>query len=411
MTVLGDTFRQVRILRNRDFRLLWTSSAISGIGSWLLIVALPVQVFALTGSAAATGLTLALESLPALVIGPWAGALLDHWNLSRAMWLADIASAAAVAAILFADRPERVWIIYAAVLAENIATTVFRPAARALIPAVVGKGEELAAANSLTAFSGSVIRLAAPPLGALLLAGPGIRFVLITDVVSYLLSAALIAKVNRQPAPTETQRGALHGLRYLRQSKILRGILAGNGVFLTANAGLTALLVPLTVERLHAPGYAIGYLISGLGAGYLLGAAISSKAQTWLSVRNLLITTQVATAAAFFALVNAPGVTWAIAAAALIGVPGSILLITAETTVQRVTPAGMLARIGALFFAMDSLSVIAGALIAPLLIKLAGLPATLNILAAAALLAAPITLFAVPSHPAALTRPKLSEPH
>jgi hypothetical protein len=70
----------------------------------------------------------------------------------------------------------------------------------------------------------------------------------------------------------------------------------------------------------------------------------------------------------------------------------------------------MLARIGALFFAMDSLSVIAGALIAPALIKLAGLPATLNLLAAAALLAAPITLFAVPSHPAALTRHKLPEP-
>jgi MFS family permease len=376
----------------------------------LLIVALPVQVFALTGSAAATGLTLALESLPALVIGPWAGAFLDRWNLSRAMWLADLDSAAAVGSILLADRPGRVWIIYAAVLAENIATTVFRPAARALIPAVVGKGEELAAANSLTAFSGSVIRLTAPPLGALLLAGPGIRFVLIADVVSYLLSAALIAKVNRAPAPTEQQRGALHGFRYLRQSKILRGILAGNGVFLTANAGLTALLVPLTVERLHAPGYAIGYLISGLGAGFLLGAAISTRAQTWLSVRNLLITTQVATAAAFFALVNAPSVGWAVAAAALIGIPGSILLITAETTVQRVTPTGMLARIGALFFAMDSLSVIAGALIAPALIKLAGLPATLNLLAAAALLAAPITLFAVPSHPAALTRPKLPEP-
>lgn len=403
----------MRILGNRDFRLLWTSNAISGIGSWLLIVALPVQVFTLTGSAAATGLTLALESLPALVIGPWAGAFLDHWNLSRAMWLADLTSAAAVASILLADRPGRVWIIYAAVLAENIATTVFRPAARALIPTVVGTGEELAAANSLTAFSGSVIRLAAPPLGALLLAGPGIRFVLITDVVSYLLSAAIIAKINRTPAAPDKQeeRGALHGLRYLRHSKILRGILAGNGVFLTANAGLTALLVPLTVERLHAPGYAIGYLISGLGAGFLVGAAISAKAQTWLSVRNLLITTQLATAAAFFALVNAPGITWAIAAAALIGIPGSVLLITAETTVQRITPTGMLARIGALFYAMDSLSVIAGALIASALIKLAGLPTTLNLLAAAALLAAPITLFAVPSHPAALTRPRLPEPH
>jgi predicted MFS family arabinose efflux permease len=169
--------------------------------------------------------------------------------------------------------------------------------------------------------------------------------------------------------------------------------------------------VPLTVERLHAPGYVIGYLISGLGAGFLLGAAISAKALTWLSIRDLLITTQVATAAAFFALVNAPGVTWAVIAAALIGVPGSVLLITAETTVQRVTPAGMLARIGALFYAMDALAVILGAAIAPTLTHLLGLPMALNLIAASALLAAPTTLFAVPAHPAALSKPMTENPH
>jgi predicted MFS family arabinose efflux permease len=157
---------------------------------------------------------------------------------------------------------------------------------------------------------------------------------------------------------------------------------------------------------LHAPGYAVGYLISGLGAGFLLGAAISTKALTWLGVRDLLTATQVATAVGFFALVNSPGVACGIVAAALIGIPGSILLITAETTVQRVAPAGMLARIGALFFAMDSLAVIIGAVAAPALTSLAGLPTALNLLAASALLAAPITLLAVPGHPAALSRPQ-----
>jgi hypothetical protein len=64
----------------------------------------------------------------------------------------------------------------------------------------------------------------------------------------------------------------------------------------------------------------------------------------------------------------------------------------------------MLARIGALFFAIDSLAVIVGAGVAPALTNLAGLPIALNLLAASALLAAPITLLAVPGHPAALSR-------
>jgi len=394
----------VRTLRNRDFRRLWISGGISGIGSWLLVVAIPFHVFNLTGSAVATGLTLALEALPALLIGPWAGVLLDRWILTCALWIADLISAAAVALILLADK-ERIWLIYAAILAENVATTASRPASRTLLPAVVGTGNELAAANALNAFTGSVIRLAAPPLGALLLAEPGIDFILAVDIASYLLSAAVIATVRTHRHATRSERPqALGGFRYVARHRALRGILLGQTTFLTANAGLTALLVPFTVDRLHAPGYVLGYLISGLGAGYLIGSALSTKALTWLGIRDLIATTQLATAATFFALFNAPSIPWAIVAAALIGIPGSILLITAETAIQRIAPSEILGRIGALFFAADSLALLVGALAAPAVTLLLGLPQTLNALAAFAVLAAPLTLLAVPRHPANFTR-------
>ena len=409
----------MRTLRNRDFRRLWISGGISGIGSWLLVVAIPFYVFDLTGWTVATGLALALEALPALLLGPWAGVLLDRWDLTRAMWIADLVSAAAVALILFADA-DRVWPIYLAILVENVATMVFRPAARALLPAVVGTGNELAAANALNAFSGSAIRLAAPPLGALVLAGPGITFVLAVDITSYLLSAAIISTVRRpalragrergsgEAAQRVEERGAtdgpLAGFRFVARHRALRGILIGQTIFLTANAGLTALLVPFTVIRLQAPGYVVGYLISGLGAGYLLGAALSTKAATWLGVRDLLALTQFTTAAAFFALFNAPNIPTAIIAAALIGLPGSILLITAETAIQRTAPTAMLGRVGALFFAADSLALLVGALAAPAVTLTLDLPLTLNLLAAFAVLAAPLTLIVVPAHPAAFTR-------
>ncbi|WP_405063570.1 MFS transporter [Kribbella sp. NBC_01505] len=394
---------------NGDFRRLWISSGVSGIGSWLLVIALPVQVFTLTGSAAATGLTLALEALPPLLLGPWAGALLDRWDLSRALWIADLVSAAAVAVILFANA-DRIWLIYLAILVESAAATVFRPASRALIPAVVGTGPELAKANALTATTASIIRLAAPPLGALLLTGPGMTTVLLIDIVSYLLSAAIIATIRPRRRAEPTAVGVRPGVQYVVRHRALRGILLGQTLFLTANAGLTALLVPFTVERLHAPGATIGYLISGLGAGYLLGATLSSKAQSWLGIRELLVTTQLATAAAFFLLVNSPNVACAIGAAVLIGFPGSILLITAETCIQRTAPAAMLARIGALFFAADSLALIIGALVAPAVTLLIGLPTALNTIAGFAAIAGVLTLLAVPGHPAAFTRPAPPKP-
>jgi Na+/melibiose symporter-like transporter len=388
----------------RDFRRLWFSGAVSGIGSWLLIVAIPFYVFTLTGSAVATGLALALEALPALLIGPWAGVLLDRWDLARAMWIADLVSAAAVGLILFADR-DRVGLIYLAILLENTATTVFRPAVRALLPAVVGTGSELARANAVNAVTSSAIRLVAPPLGALLLAGPGIRFVLIVDIISYLLSAATIATVHTRRHPTTgVPPRPLQGLRAVVNHRALRGILISQTVFLTANAGLTALLVPFTVDRLHAPGYVVGYLISGLGAGYLIGAAASTGAARLLGTRELLALTQFVTALAYFALFNAPNVPLAVAAAVLIGLPGSILLITVETTIQRTAPTAVLASVGALFFAADSLALLIGALTAPAMTLVLQLPLTLNLIAALAVCAAVLTPIVVPRHPASFTR-------
>jgi predicted MFS family arabinose efflux permease len=395
-------------VRNRDFRRLWLSGAVSGIGSWLLVVAIPFHVFALTGSTVATGLTLALEALPALLIGLWAGVLLDQWDLARAMWIADLVSAAAVGLILFADR-DHIWLIYLAILLENTATTVFRPASRALLPAVVGTGDELATANALNAVTASAIRLAAPPLGALLLAGSGIEFVLVVDVVSYLLSAATISTVRtHRHATAAGPPRPLEGLRTVVQHRALRGILVGQTVFLTANAGLTALLVPFTVNRLHAPGYVLGYLISGLGAGYLIGAALSTKAARLLRTRELLTLTQLATAMAYFGLFNAPNIPVAVVAAVLIGLPGSILLITAETTIQRAAPSDALASVGALFFAADSLALLIGALVAPAATLILGLPLTLNVLAALAVCAAVLTLFVVPRHPGIPVREQIA---
>ncbi|WP_194238468.1 MFS transporter [Streptomyces spongiae] len=386
------------VLRNRGFRLLWTSGTVSGLGSWLLVIAVPVHVFQLTGSPVATGLALALEALPALLLGPWAGVFLDRWRLTRAMWLADLTAAAAVALILPADSPDRVWLLYLAVVGENIATTVFRPAARALTPAVLGTGPELTAANALNALSGSVLRLAAPPLGALLLAGPGITWVLLIDIASYLISAALIARVGHhvpEPKAPKDERNTpaelRSGLTHVAHAPLLRGPLVSNGVFLTANAALTALLVPFVTGHLRAPGYGVGYLVSGLGAGFIMGSAASPFLLGRFSVRHVLSAVQLANGAAYFVLFNSPNLATAVAAAVLVGLPGSILLISVETHVQRSTPSHMLSRVSALFFTMDSLASVIGALCAPALVTVLGLTTALNAISASALLAAPLT--------------------
>lgn len=284
---------------------------------------------------------------------------------------------------------------------------------------VIGAGPDLAAANALTALSSSMLRLTAPPLGALLLAGPGLTCVVLTDVASYLASAALVARAGhhaagaRQPPPPERHpaAGLRAGLRQVARVPLLRGLLVGNGVFLTANAALTVLLVPFITEQLHAPGYGLGYLISGLGVGFVAGSALSGRILGRFSSRQILVTAHLAGGGAYFALFNAPDLAAAVMAATLVGLPGSILLVCVETHVQRAATAGTLGRVGAIFFATDSLAAVAGALGAPALVAVLGLARALNTISAGALLAAPLTWKLLPNPPSLAAAPATDTAH
>jgi MFS family permease len=99
-------------LRIRDFRLMWAGGLISALGSWLLTLAIPAHIFLVTGSLRATGLTVAAEYLPLLLLGPVAGVFADRWDRRRLMIGTNLFCAGAVAAMLpglAPGRPAAAW--------------------------------------------------------------------------------------------------------------------------------------------------------------------------------------------------------------------------------------------------------------------------------------------------------------
>ncbi len=186
-----------RALRIPDFRLLWGGGLISSLGSWLLVLAVPAHILAATGSLRDTGLTLAAEYLPQLVLGPVAGVVADSWDRRRLMIATNLFCAGAVAVMLLGTSPGRYWVLYAALIAENSGAVLYAPALQARIPAIVGTGPLLSSANSLTSASGGIVRLIGGPLGGVLLAVCGIRWLICADALSYLLSAAAMFATSR----------------------------------------------------------------------------------------------------------------------------------------------------------------------------------------------------------------------
>lgn len=359
-------------LKIRDYRLLWSGRAVSLLGSWLLVIAIPAHVYALTGSLLATGLTLVAEYLPPLLLGPVAGVLTDRWDRRRVMITADVFRAVAVTLMLFATAENSLWLVYVALVAESAGAVLFRPAAQAHLPVVVGKGAELSSANSLNAVTDGTVRLVAPPLGAAILTLTSFQVLIWIDVASYLVSAIAIASTTRGAASARllTVRQVLtdltDGRRVLRSLPIAVVLLPLTAVFLAANASLSALLVPFGVEKLGG-GEQIGLVVSALGAGFLLGAVVIRRLVDRVQPRHLLAATQLATAVAFFVLFSSTSLFVALPAGVAIGVFGSMTLVTPQVALQRVVPNEALGRISAVFLSAEALATLLGALAGPLL--------------------------------------------
>ncbi|WP_406315588.1 MFS transporter [Streptosporangium sp. NBC_01639] len=389
-------------LRIRDFRLLWAARLVSTFGTWLLVVAVPAHVYALTGSVLATGSTLAAEYLPMLLAGPFAGVLADRWDRRRLMIVTDLIRAAVIALVLLARTPETLWIVYLALIGESLATVLFNPAAQAHTPSVVGRGPLLTGANALNALTGGVVGLVAAPLGGLLFATSGIGAVIAVDIASYLASAVAIAftrprpREQRAPGPERRVLRELHeGLDSVRRSPVLRGLIAAGGGYFFANAALTALLVPFGMARLGGSTQ-VGYLLSALGSGYLLGAPLSRWIVERVAPRTAIGAGQALVGVGFLVMFNAASLPVILAATALTGIPGVTVAVAFQTWRQRATPEPFLGRVTAAFLAAEAAVTLAGSFAGPVLSEMASLSVALNAACAAVVVAAAAAFWLMP---------------
>jgi MFS family permease len=430
-----------RALRIRDFRLLWAGSLISSLGTWLLVLAIPAHVLLVTGSLRDTGLTLAADYLPFLILGPLAGVVADRWDRRRLMIATSLFRAGAVALMLLGTSPGRYWVLYAALIAESSGGVLYIPAWQARTPAIVGTGTLLSSANSLNALADGTVRLIGGPLGAILLTVCGVRWLICADALSYLLSAIANALTSRAPAeraagepatveraagePATVERaageraageraagksagqrtalgGVAHDLaearRALRSQPVARALLPVTVIFLAANASLSAMLIPLGIRRLGGSENT-GFVLSGLGVGFLLAAPVLRAMLDRVQPRSLLTATLTATAAGYFLLFTSVSLATALPAAVAIGLFGSMSEVIPQTAMQRLIPDAVLGRISAVFLTGAAAAGLVGAVAGPFLAQAAHLVGLAGVASLGTLAAAALTRLTVPRMP------------
>ncbi|WP_405070719.1 MFS transporter [Kribbella sp. NBC_01510] len=177
---------------SRDYRILLVSGSVFFLGGMFGYVALPYQLYQLTGSNFAVGAMGLVTIAPLVVFGLYGGALADHVDRRKLLIGTGMAQALICAALLgnsLLDHPQ-VWLIYVCGALNAIATSLQRPSREALLPRVV-RHQEIPAAVALSSLTMQVGQLAGPALAGLLVGAVGVTWAFAVELTGLVLATAL----------------------------------------------------------------------------------------------------------------------------------------------------------------------------------------------------------------------------
>ncbi|HEX6798976.1 MAG TPA: MFS transporter [Ktedonobacterales bacterium] len=271
--------------RNANYLLLWGGQAVSSVGTQLSQIAYPLLVLALTGSAAQAGLLGAARTVPYLLLGLPAGALVDRWNRKRLMMICDAGRAVLLGSIPLALLFGRLTLaqLYVVALAEGMLNVFFNLANTAALTRVVTKAQlpTALAQDEVTLSAGFT---AGPALGGALF-GLGRALPFLADAISYaasVLSLRLIRADLNEPRTEGAARGwaALRdeigeGMRWLWGHPLVRflALVVGGGQLVESGC---ILVVIVAAQRMGASDAMVGLVLALGGVGSIIGGALAA---------------------------------------------------------------------------------------------------------------------------------------
>jgi MFS family permease len=273
----GVIDRQAALLgRAPSFTLLWLATLGSGLGTGIATIALTVDVWDRTGSGKWVSALLIVEFLPMLAIGLLLGPLVDRVSRRGLMIGSDLARAVVFALLPFANEPVA---IVALAGVAGFATGFFRPAVYAGMPNLVADND-LPQANALFQAVENLTWMLGPLIGGVLLSvtSPDVSYVV--NAVTFVFSAALIARVaatRLQAGAAESQghlRDLAEGFRIVLRSRPLLTVLVAWTIAMLGLAAVNVAEVALAKVSLDAGDFGLGLLMASAGLGLILGSVL-----------------------------------------------------------------------------------------------------------------------------------------
>jgi dTMP kinase len=301
----GTPTRRVRrprsgdgVLSIRPFRALWIALSLSSLGDWLSILALAALAPSLTNggvaASSAVGGVFLVTLLPALLLGPVAGALADRFDRRKTMIIGDL-----IRALLFVSIPlfpSLTW-IYVAKFLAGVTSQFWNPAAAATMPNLVPK-EKLERANQLSLVTTygsaplaagvfSVLALVSHALGTIspVFKTDQANLALYFNAASYLVSAITVyflrgiskSGMRGQISVPSTVKAIWEGWRFIQQTPVVRGLVIGMLGAFSAAGVIVGLGFSYITETLHGGSAGWGLVFAAIFIGLAFGMGFGSR--------------------------------------------------------------------------------------------------------------------------------------
>lgn len=268
---------------DRDYRWLWSGQVISGMGNQITRVALPFQVYVITGSTLAIGALTLFQLVPILLFALGAGSLADAVDRRRLLIVTQIGLAvcSSILVLLALNGDPPVPALFAVAFVMAGLGAVDQPTRSSAIPRLVPP-ERLPAAIALNQLNFQTASIVGPAVGGVLIATIGIAGAYAVDVLTFVATLTALVAIRPLPPLHDAARPGLaaiaEGLRFARRKRAILGSFA-----IDLNAMIfgmpTSLFPVLALDVFQTGPTGFGLLAAAPAAGSFVAALLSG----WVS--------------------------------------------------------------------------------------------------------------------------------
>jgi MFS family permease len=298
----------VRALQSRNYRLFFSGQIISLIGTWMTRIATSWLVYRLTDSAVLLGVVGFAGQIPSFLLGPIAGVWVDRWDRHRTLvWTQSLSMIQSfLLAALVLTGTVKIWEIIVLALFQGVINAFDMPARQSFVIQMVDRREDLGNAIALNASMVNSASLVGPAIAGAVIAAVGEGYCFLIDGISYI--AVIISLLSMRitiPQARRPQREVMHelqeGWQYVRQSLPIRSILMNLGMVSMFGFPYSVLMPIFAAEVLHGGPNTLGFLMSAVGVGALVGTALLTMRKSIVGLGKRIVTATVICGAALIA--------------------------------------------------------------------------------------------------------------